>query len=183
MGGPDVREGSLRSMNPGSWGPGCVIGVTQNGPTIILDRGRSKWAPMHSKPRSSIGVIQQRLPEGSNASLLHPEAAGSRAGGSGPQPEASEASRGVIQQRLPEGSKASLLQPEAAGGRPDAGRRQAGGRPEAGRKQAGSRPEAGRTQAGSRAGGSWIGLLQNRNPHRCAMEGGVKDPMGRHDVR
>ena len=72
-----MREGSLRSMNPGSWGPGCVIGVTQNGPTIILDRGRSKWAPMHSKPRSSIGVIQQRLPEGSNTSLLHPEAAGS----------------------------------------------------------------------------------------------------------
>ena len=47
------------------------IGVTQNGPTIILDRGLSKWAPMHSKPRSSIGVIQKRLPEGSKAILLH----------------------------------------------------------------------------------------------------------------
>ena len=23
---------------------------------------------------------------------------------------------------------------------------------------------------------------RNRNPHRCAIEGGVKDPMGRHDV-
>ena len=30
---------------------------------------------------------------------------------------------------------------------------------------------------------SWEGFLQNRNPHRCAIEGGVKDPMGRHDVR
>ena len=92
-------------------------------------------------------MCRSPYPEGSNASLLHPEAAGSRAGGSGPQPEASEASRGVIQQRLPEGSKASLLQPEAAGGRPDAGRRQAGGRPEAGRKQAGGRPDAGRKQS------------------------------------
>ena len=48
-----------------------MIGVTQNGPTIILDRGRSKWAPMLSNPRSSIGVIQKRLPEGSKAILLH----------------------------------------------------------------------------------------------------------------
>ena len=89
-----------------------------------------------------------------------------------------EASRGVEGQFAAAGSSR-----RQAGRRPEAGRRQAGGRPEAGRKQAGSRPEAGRTQAGSRAGGSWIGLLQNRNPHRCAMEGGVKDPMGRHDVR
>ena len=29
---------------------------------------------------------------------------------------------------------------------------------------------------------SWEGFLQNRNPHECAIEGGVKDPMGRHDV-
>ena len=33
-------------------------------------------------------MCRSPYPEGSNASLLHPEAAGSRAGGSGPQPEA-----------------------------------------------------------------------------------------------
>ena len=107
-------------MNPGSWGPGCVIGVTQNGPTIILDRGLSKWAPMHSKPRSSIGVMQKRLPEGSKAILLHRAQSGSGSAGG------------------------------AAGAAPGKD--------------------------------SWEGFLQNRNPHRCAIEGGVKDPMGRHDV-
>ena len=54
-------------------------------------------------------MCRSPYPEGSNASLLHPEAAGSRAGGSGPQPQAEPEAEPEAEPQAADGSETAAI--------------------------------------------------------------------------